>query len=300
MADGVPLSLYLELQKGSLASLASASKIALAWNDLIIETFAIIDPSAEVRIDLLDAIESSLGFRSLIKATGKVAKQHPLIAGALGAALGTFFMTPVQDISHDVWQKIYEAVGYTPGDAAKCAEKDPENVKEQAAKAQHAAFAAPQKRELFLQLERESVILSAGATPSIVEKPPRSLIVPRADFGPRAGVVVVSEESVEKKKVSERLPVVLLTPKLKARELMWEFADDSGRTFSAKMKDPDYIRALEEGRTGAELMIGLRMEIEVETKLETVGGIWTVKSREVTKVYSPVLPSSPNLFGHES
>jgi hypothetical protein len=296
MADGTPLSLYLELEKGSLASLQSASKIALAWNDLVIETFALIDPSADIRIELLDAVEGSLGIRSLIKATSKVAKQHPLIAGALAAVVGNFFMTPVQDISHDVWQQIYAAVGYTPGEAAKCADEDPAGLKEQAAKAQHAAFAAPQKRELFLQLERESVITSAGAVPSIIEKPPRPLIVPRADFGPRAGVVAISQETVEKKTVSERLPVILLTPKLKAKELMWEFADESGRTFSAKMKDPDYITALEQGRTGAELKIGLEMEIEVQTKLETINGLWTVKSRDVTKVYSPLLPSAPDLF----
>jgi hypothetical protein len=299
MAEGVPLSLYLELEKDRLANLQSASKIALAWNDLILETFAIIDPSADVRIELLDAIEGSLGIRSLIRATTKVAKQHPLIAGTLAAIVGHFFMTPVDDISHEVWRKIYEAVGYTPGVAAKCADEDPDRLKEQAAKAQHTAFAAPQKRELFLQLEREPVITSAGAMPSIVEKPPMPLIVPRADFGPRAGVVAISQETVDKKRVSERLPVILLTPKLKAKELMWEFADDSGRTFSAKMRDPDYIRALEEGRSGAELMIGLRMDIEVETKLETVAGIWTVKSRDVTKVYSPVLPPTPNLFGNQ-
>ena len=41
------------------------------------------------------------------------------------------------------------------------------------------------------------------------------------------------------------------------------------------------------------------MEIEVKTKMETVAGIWTVKSREVPKVFSPVLPSAPNLFGDQ-
>jgi hypothetical protein len=266
---------------------------------LILATFAIIDPSADVRIELLDAVEGSLGIRSLITATSKVAKQHPLIAGTLAAVVGHFFMTPVDDISHHLWEEIYTAAGYPPEDAGRCAAEDPERLKEQAAKAQHTAFAAPQKRELFVQLERESAITSAGATPSIVEKPPAPLIVPRADFGPRVGLVTVAQETVEKRRVSERLPVILLTPKLKAKELMWEFADESGRTFSAKMKDPDYIRALELGRTGAELMIGLRMEIEVETRLETVNGIWTVKSRDVTKVYSPLLPPPPDLFGDE-
>jgi hypothetical protein len=299
LADGVPLSLYLGLQDGQLANLESASRIALAWNNLVLETFAIIDPSADVRIQLLDAVESSLGFRSIIRATSKVAKQHPIIAGALGAVVGNFLMTPVQDISHDVWEKIYEAAGFAPGEAKKCAVEDPDKVKEQASKAQHAAFAAPQKRELFLQLDREPVITSVGPMPSIMlgDKPPPALIVPRSDFAPRAGVVVVSQETSEKKTTSERLPVILLTPKLKAKELMWEFADETGRPFSAKMKDPDFISALEQGRTGAELKIGLKMEIEVETKLETVDGLWIVKSRDVTKVYSPRLPAAPDLFG---
>lgn len=298
MADSVPLSLYLELQDHSHANLESASRIALAWNNLVIETFAIIDPSAEVRVEFLDAVESSLGFRSLIKVVSKVAKQHPFIAGGLGGVVSIFFSEPITHISEDVWAKIYAAVGHTH-DAERCAAEDPEGVKEQAAKAQHATFAAPQRRELFHQLEREPVIVSAGAMPSLTEKPPPPLIVPRADFAPRAGIVAVSQDTAQRKKTSERLPVILLTPKLKAKELMWEFADESGHTFSAKMKDPDFIRALEEGRTGAELKIGLQMEIEVETKLETVNGLWTVKSRDVTKVYSPILPRAPDLFGDQ-
>lgn len=301
--QSAPLSLYLELQEGSHVSLESAAKIALAWNDLVVQTFTIIDPSADVRVELIDAVDSSLGYRSVVKAVGKVAKQHPIVAGGIGGVLGTFFAIPLTHFGEHIWEDIYAAVGHVD-DAKQCAVDDPENVRLNAEKGRNSSFAPTQKRELFTQLEREPIILGAAVTPSITVKPPPALFVPRADFAGRAGIDVVTTETVQKRTTSERLKVVLLTPKLQPKQLMWQFADESGRPFSAKMKDVDYLKALEEHRTGAELMIGLWMDIQVETKLETVGGIWSETSRDVTKVYSPVLSAtsvrSPQLFDDQN
>ncbi len=88
------------------------------------------------------------------------------------------------------------------------------------------------------------------------------------------------------------MSVVLLTAKLEPKELMWRFADEAGEPFSAKMTDPNFIRALEEGRTGGDLKIGLMMDIELETKQESASGFWSDKAKTVTKVYSPILPPS--------
>lgn len=288
--QSAPLSLYLELQKGSHVSLESAAKIALAWNNLVVQTFAIIDPSADVRVELLDAVDSSLGYRSLVKAVGTVAKQHPWVAGGIGGVLGAFFMTPLEHFSEHIWKDIYASIGHVE-DAEQCAKDDPEKVRASAEKAQGPNFAPTEKRELFVQLEREPIILGAAVAPSIIRKPSPEMFIPRIDFARRAGIQALTTETVQKRTSSERMKVVLLTPKLQPKELMWQFADESGRPFSAKMKDADYLRALEEHRTGAELMIGLWMDIQVETKLETVGGVWAEKSREITKVYSPILSS---------
>jgi hypothetical protein len=286
-----PLSLYLELQGGSHVNLESAARIALAWNALVVETFAIIDPSADIRVELIDAVDSSLGYRSVVTAVGKVAKQHPYIAGGIGGVLGTFFTIPLTHFGEHIWEDIYAAVGHVD-DAKQRAIDDPENVRLSAEKARNSNFAPREKQELFTQLEREPIILGAAVTPSITVKPPPALFVPRAEFAGRAGIDAVTTETVEKRTTSERMRVILLTPKLQPKQLMWQFADESGRPFSAKMKDAEYLKALEEHRTGAELMIGLWMDIQVETKLETDSGIWTEKSREVTKVYSPVLSSA--------
>lgn len=298
--QAAPLSLYLELQKGSHVSLESAARIALAWNNLVVETFAIIDPSAEIRVELIDAVDSSLGYRSLIKAISKVAKQHPYIAGGIGGVMGTFFSIPLSHFGEHIWEEIYAAIGHVD-DARQCAIDDPEKVRLSAEKGRSSSFAAPQKRELFTQLEREPIILGAAVTPSITIKPPPALFIPRAEFAGRAGIDAITTETVEKRTISERMRVILLTPKLQPKELMWQFAGEDGRPFSAKMRDANYLKALEEHRTGAELMIGLWMDIQVETKLETVGGIWAEKSLEVTKVYSPILSAgalgSPQLFG---
>lgn len=294
-----PLTLFLELEPEKSVSLESAARIALAWNDLIIEIFAIIDPSADVRVELIDAVESSLGLRSIIKAIGKVSEQHPLMAGAISGLLSAFFLKPVNDLADVFWPQVYHVVGefLNPDPNSD----DRKKLLEQAEIAQRANVAARQKGELFAQLERDPAIRGARMSPSHTWKPP--LIVPRAEFAERSNSVVVEQEAIERRTVKARERVILLTAKLEPKQLTWRFADLDGEPFSAKMKDADFIGKLASPHTGIELRIGLEMDIEMETKQDLIGGFWVNKERAVTKVFSPLLtplvPTGSDLFNRQ-
>lgn len=302
MGDGshsAPLTLFLELEQGKSVNLESAARIALAWNDLIVEIFAILDPDAVVRIDLIDAVEGSLAFRSIVRAVSRVAKQNPLLAGVIAAIVGIFFLKPAEDAASLFWKAVYEAVGEVINPDPASPERVEFDNKVQIA--QRDNVANRQKRQLFVELEREPVIVGAGAFPSHTVKPP--IVLPRSEFVTRAGVISVSNETIQRRTMTRRMNVILLTAKLEPKQLMWRFADDTGEPFSAKMTDPKFIQALEEGRTGGDLKIGLMMDIELETKQESVSGFWSDNAKSVTHVYSPTLPPAgarePQFFDDE-
>lgn len=284
--QSVPLTLFLELEEGRSVSLESAAHIALAWNDLIVEIFSIIDPSIDVRVELLDAVESSLGLRSIVRAVGRVPKKHPVLAGIIGGILATFFNKPVDDLADWCWDKVYEAVGGALNPDPDSPER--KKIAEQVEVALRDNVAAKQKADLFICLEREPVITAARASPSHTWKPP--LVVPRSEFATRAGVTVLHHDVMDRRTIRKRMSAVLLTAKLEPKELTWRFADENGEPFSAKMKDIDFINRLNAKHTGLELRIGFDMEIEIEAKQELVGGVWVNRERAVTKVLRPSLP----------
>lgn len=296
ITQSAPLTLFLELEPNKSVNLESAARIALAWNDLIVEVFAIIDPSIDVRVELLDAVEGSLGLRSIVRAMGRVAEQHPWLAGAISGVLSAFFLKPVDDLSEMFWRHVYEAIGEAFNEDPESPER--KKLAEQAAIAQRPNVAARQKGELFAQLERDPVICAAGMSPSHTWKPP--MLVPRADFAMRSSAKSIQQETIERRTVTKRISVILLTAKLEPKKLTWRFADEDGEPFSAKMNDADFIQRLGSHHTGIELRIGLDMEIELEMKQDLIGGVWMDTAKTVTKVFRPVLTplpvSDPQLF----
>jgi hypothetical protein len=69
---------------------------------------------------------------------------------------------------------------------------------------------------------------------------------------------------------------------------MWRF--DDGTEFSAKMKDADFLNALEHGATGMELKVGNEMKIQFEKKQEKRDGVWHEIEVNAVKVYEPSYP----------
>lgn len=287
-AETSPLSLYLELEAGRLVGLESAARIALAWNALIVEVFAVVDPSVEINIELLDAVEGSLGFRARVEAICRVAGQKPIMTAGLAAVLGAFFLKPIDDAAEWFWPQVYEAVGQAfNATAAEIAD-----LAKRVEIAQRDNVAALQKRELFVHLERDRAIVSAGAVLSHTEKP--RLVVPRTEFVTRAGIVTVESVSAQNRTVERRIKVILLTAKLEPKQFMWRFADEEGEPFSAKMVDPDFIEGLQRHRTGVDMKIGLEMDVLVKSDEQLFGDRWVKGNQRITRVYSPQPTVSPS------
>jgi hypothetical protein len=68
LSDGIePFSLYLELEEGRLLDIEVAAKIALALGAAIREAAFIIDPSIDIKIELVSGTEGSFSFNTFIK-----------------------------------------------------------------------------------------------------------------------------------------------------------------------------------------------------------------------------------------
>src|SRR5689334_10882990 len=63
-----PLSLYIELEEGTKPDIEVVARAALAFGQGIREAAFVIDPSLEVRVQLVSGSESSLSLNSLIRA----------------------------------------------------------------------------------------------------------------------------------------------------------------------------------------------------------------------------------------
>ncbi|UAJ11840.1 hypothetical protein [Polymorphobacter megasporae] len=287
--EQAPLVFYIDLAEGQAASLESVARLSLAWSELVIELCAIIDPSSEVEIIVVDVVDGCLKIRTIVKAIGRVANQRPILAACIGGILSTFFHKPVDDLSGLFWPMVYEAMGLTHvSHTDENTGIDRAVVEKATIVAQKTNVASAQKQRLYAQAEADSSVIGVGATTSFTERPP--VFVPRSEFARRAGIVKVEIETTRVRTITRRENVILLTPQLRAKKLVWKFADADGNLFSAKMADLNFINALQAGSTGTDLRIGIVMDVDIEMKQEMFDGVWLTQSFEVVRVRSPAAP----------
>lgn len=277
-----PISLYIDLDEGAVADLQVVAKAALAWDSLIKEVVYVLDPSLQVRVELVSGTEGSLSLNSILKAIGTVAGKHPKIQGAVVGILIFFAMGPVEHVRNDLTDKIFELIGHFHGEMPEAERRE---LADQVTIVLRDNVAAEEKKTIFRELERDPAIAGVGATDQPGIRP--NMIVPRAAFPAMAGVDQVETETVDRRTVRRTLTVALISPVLKPGDRMWRFQHGSDPEFSAKIKDAEFLDALRTGRTAVPLKFGVEMELQLEITEERVQGVWTVKERNVLKVLSP-------------
>lgn len=288
--DATPISLYLDLEKGQIADIEVVARAALAWSAAIKEIAYIIDPSVEVKVELVSGTEGSLSLNSWIKKIrGTSGIQSDLRAIAISVA--TWFALETAGYT-------YEAIlDYLRGDDAPAETQHMSEVELAQLAARIAdriseKVARPQRQEIYRELERETAVKGAGVSLKPGVRP--SYIVPRSEF-PLATGSVIEQPATSKRKTTTRMSLVVISPTLKGTPRSWRFQYGNLPEFGATMKDQVFLQAIEEGRISIPLRAGTEMEVEVEAKEENEGGVWVVKERAVTRVYRPEISRSGEL-----
>jgi hypothetical protein len=285
MAEDKRLSLYFQLKEGQKADLEIISSAAIAWVETLRATAKALDPESDIRVELVDADESSLIFNTLIEWFEKhvESRLERLDRGGqrlprtkkLALAFAIYVGTTGADRIIDA----LEGPDYT--------EEDRERAKRIEEKLDNDVAIQTARRKFYRTLEREPAVVGVG-----IREEPRSdpmFVIQSVDF-PEAGGLWVLEEDGPKEQISQPvLEVTLVKPALVHTPRSWTFKPDGLPEFDAVMRDAKVLRAIKDKRFPAEFGEGVRMTLRLEVREVYVDGQWKLQrgGRSVTRVISP-------------
>lgn len=278
------LSLYIGLEEGRSADLGVVASAALAWEGLVKEVFALIGPGSAVRIELVNSTEGSLKLNTLIQAISRVKGQNPKTIAAIYAILAFFALAPFIHAQTDLGDWLAKQVGHEDGfnDTQK------QEMRDTIDRALRDNAAREQKRAVFAELSRDPAIISVGVMTDPTPNVRPDVTIPRADFSRLRGLVV-DEPPMERRTVKKTITATLVSPVLKGQERAWRFQEDDGSDeFSATMRDPKMLAALDEPH-GVTVTVGTEMTLDVSDREEKEDGVWQVLRREIKRVHNPEL-----------
>lgn len=261
--DATAISLYVDLEKDAKADIETIARSALAFSRAIRETAYIIDPSLEIRIELISGTESSLSLNSVIKSlkSKDIISKKNLIAVASAALLW---------FSHEtrVWsfQKVLDFL-ISHDDTSHLSPDDLDAIARKVTEALDKRVASQHVERIYRELDNDPAVRGVGATAKPGHRP--SSIVPRSEFAFRSSSPHLIEEHIEvTKRVRTSIETVtLISPVLKEGPRRWKFSGREGE-FGAKIKDHEFLEDLLNGRTAVPMVMGIQMEIELHTSEE--------------------------------
>ncbi len=280
------ISLHFELQHGKKADLEIVSAAAIAWVEALRAVARAVDPDSDVKVELVDADESSLIFNTLVdwfernverrierldRGGGRLPRTRKL-----ALALAIFLIVT----GYPTYDFYFGERDFTPEDRAI--------MNEILEIARTDAGVETAKRKFFRTIEREPIITAV----SIREKPkgPSLATVSSGQFAVAGGLWSIHEEDETTQISYPVLDVVLVKPALVHTPRAWTFKPEGLPEFDAVMRDPVILRAMEKGLP-ERMREGIPMTIRLEVKEHLVDGQWKLArgGRSVTRVISPKL-----------
>lgn len=273
------ISLYFGLHEGRSADLEVISKAAIEWVNTVRASARTIDPSLDVRVEIIDAHEGSLSLNTVLDwGETQLAKleniRHPRLA-KLAFALSLFLVIDAGP-AYDDW--------FGEPDTLELTEEDRSLLNELLKKISSSKEVKKHNKEFFNILNTDVAVKSVG----ICEESGASPIfcVPSSQFGERSGLWE-QEIEIKERTIERYSDVILETPDLSAKDRRWRFFDiRTGLPFTAKMRDTDFIEALERGELKENLRTGIKMEIHIKFQERFENDEWRPDQRsiEVIKV----------------
>ncbi|MBZ9983999.1 hypothetical protein LB521_22960 [Mesorhizobium sp. BR-1-1-8] len=283
MSDG-HLSLYFTLKEGEKADLEVVAAAAIQWVEALRAAAREIVPEAQIKVELVDAQESSLRFNTVLdwaeeqlarieEGTGK----HRRLA-KLAIALAVF--VPVTG---------YPTYEFYFGDqpTLSLSEEDRLRIDGFLERTRNLPEVEEKRRKMFRTLERDPSISGVGVAEG--RKDPPAVLVPSKEFAERGGLWAIQDDVVDKRTLWPVLDVALIGPVLLNKPRAWTFQPEGLPEFKAMMKDKRFLAALDESHVREQLRTGIPMTIRLKVDEIKENGVWTVKrgGRSVVEVISP-------------
>lgn len=282
MSDNT-ITLHFGLKEGDSADLEVVAAACLNWVEAMRIAAQDIDPGTKFRVELIDAQEGSLKLNTIFDWAEKQLTRLEEGAGEysrlkkLAIAFSVFLIVsggPTYDFyfGDEPEMQLSQEDRQTLDAILNQLKENPEFEKE--------------KRKFFKELESDRAITEVGVSEGR-ENPP-AILVPREQFPERSGLWALQEEEL-KRTSSDVLDVTLVSPVLVPAKRSWKFEAEGWGEFNAKMKDEEFLMALEQDHVKERLRTGIKMKIRIKTEEEKVGGVWKIKygGRSVVKVLSP-------------
>ncbi|MEL7707322.1 hypothetical protein AAG593_05525 [Citromicrobium bathyomarinum] len=288
------LVLEFEIEEGRSPDIENVARALLAWSDAVQAAVRVIDPAAQVRVELSGVEHGSQRFKQVLRfledtaeAIEEGGQEYPLIfkqVKALAKLIGGGILMAVvlNEVVPDEQQEVLEEIR--------------DLLRESPELRRHS-------EEFYDTLQEEPAIAVVELYEGDSEQPTYS--VPRAEFAERSGLFQITEDNQPIERIETRSAtwdVVLIRPVLVAKPRRWTFAKD-GIEFSAEMTDTTVLTAIREKTITIPFAEGVMMKIEVVYDEEFDGAVWKPigKSRKVVKVLSPRIMLPPGaLFSHAS
>lgn len=282
--DGT-LSLRFELRGDETADLEAAASAAIAWCKALRAAAKAIDPTADIRIGIVDADRSSLIWNTVIDWIAQNIEPHleriesggvkiPRVRKlAIAFAVFVIFTAGPTYLA-------YFGDNFTAEDRAKIDELVEIVRKDQAAEAA--------RRRFFQALEKEPAITAV----SVRELPhgPDIISIPSSQFAEAGGLWADAMENGDPKVSRPVMNVVLVRPALSHSPRAWTFKPEGLPEFEATMRDPEILKAMASDQ-GLPLAFreDVPMTIELEVTEQLIDGEWKLVrgGRSVTRVIDP-------------
>lgn len=293
-----PVSLYIDLVPGATADLEVIARAALAFAGAVREFAYIIDPSLELRIELVSGTESSLSLNAWFKS--KLARRLDTLS--LAALAGGVLMWLGGHAAEFAYDELLRAItGH--GETAELSPAQIDEVARKVVQAIEAHAGAQHTAALFRELESDPAITGVGATREPGTRPVH--IIPRTEFRERAihiqGYgVLESDAQRETRTVITIETLTLVSPVLLNSNRRWKFIGRDGE-FGAVIKDASFLDSMLRGLSAIPLAAGIRMEVELQTISDPIEqGAWRVRVRNVLRVRKVTAPAAQLRLGSPS
>ncbi len=277
------LSLYFDLKQGEKADLEVVAQAAIDWVAALRAVAQEIDPEANIRVEIVDAVEGSLSLNTVLdflenqaaKFDDGVGRHWRLKKLAIALAVFVVFTgAPTYDF-------------YFGDDTKELSEEDRKRLDELIQLTKDKPAVEERKREFFRSLEKDPSIKGVGVTEKRGRIP--AVIIPSTQFAERTGLWIIDDDHEEPKKrtINQTIKVQLINPALINKPRSWRFQAPGMPEFSAIMKDKRFLAALANNHLQEHLRIGIPMTLRLQIEEKNEGGIWVPQRRIVTEVISP-------------
>jgi hypothetical protein len=290
-----PVSLYIDLVPGAKADLEVIARAALAFSGAVREFAYIIDPSLEVRIELVSGTESSLSLNSWFKS--KLARQlDSLSLAALSTGILMWLGIHAAEFAYD--EVLRAITGH--GEMAEISPEQIDALAKKVVQAIEAQNGTQHATALFRELESDPAINGVGATREPGARPAN--IIPRTEFHNRTVQAsghgtLESDGRRDPRTVITIETLTLVSPVLLKGNRRWKFLGRDGE-FGAVIKDPTFLDSVLRGLSAIPMAGGIRMEVELQTISDPIEqGAWQVRVRNILRVRKVTPPAVQLEFG---